>query len=295
MITNTCKYRVLVLTLFSSEHEFSQSIESLSRQTYPHWEQKVFSYLPNRMAHDCVYSEIMNRSNEFDLFVKYDADMVFKHDQALELIVKFFHHRPGVDQANFAVHDVLSNSLIMGLLVFSHRAIWPISQETLFVDHTPVIPGRRLLVWDNPAPLVWHSPNPGLFQAFHFGAHRALKAIQRDRPNKAWIQSAIQWRLLHLIWKRFEVLQDRTSGLVMLGAFCVWTGKVGSTGNEYADEGTKRIFENYADIDTSELYKILRSQWKPIVQRHTLLYMCLWPQIAGYKLATRIRTQFSYI
>ncbi len=88
---------------------------------------------------------------------------------------------PQADQINFAVQDVMSISNIMGFLTYSPRARWSLnSDETLFVDDTPVIPGARLLVWSSPAPIALHSPSPHPCQAFHFGAHRMIKALQRD-------------------------------------------------------------------------------------------------------------------
>ena len=175
--------KVLVLILNSGEKELQESIDKLQHQTYKNWEKIVFSNLSNKVAHDTLYNYIMNHHDEYDLFVKLDADMVMTNDCVLENIVNYFEKNPNIDQGNFAVYDKMSNQNIMGLLVFTGKARWERNDEDLFVDYTPVIPGRRLLIWGRPSPVATHCLNPHLFQAFHYGVHRAMKAIQKKWQN----------------------------------------------------------------------------------------------------------------
>ncbi len=280
--------KILILTLYSGENELAESLEVLSKQTYTNWEHKIISSLPNKEAHETLYFYIMSQSSGFDLFIKLDADMVLIGSDALASIVRFFASNPNVDQANFAVHDVLSDSRIMGLLVFSNKAKWFENRDDLFVDHTPVIPGKRLLIWGTPAPVALHCPNPHSFQAFHFGAHRAMKALQRNRTRKNWIQSALQWHLLMQVWRRFLVQQTRELGLFMLGAYSVWRGEIDGKGNEYQNASLKKAYDKYEILDSRSVLNLLREEWACVLAKHDLLYVFLWPRIKFYKFRSRI-------
>lgn len=284
--------RVLILTLYSGENELCDSRRLLNIQTYKYWKQIVLSNLPNREAHDKLYSYIMRYYKDYDLFIKLDADMALIDSNSLKKIVDFFEDNPNVDQANFSVSDVLSGLDIMGLLVFTNKVSWIKSEEMLFVDHAPIIRGRRLLVWDEPAPIAFHCPDPHLFQAFHYGAHRALKAIQRDRPNKRWVQSALQWHLLMSVWNYYKRSKDRTRGFLILGALSVWRKDVDTTANEYRDESLKRKYEEYISLNDWEIYLLLKRCWGRVVFFNHFLYVLMWPKLIEYKTRSRIKTWF---
>src|SRR3989344_669420 len=287
--------RILILILYSGENELEESLKVLKNQSYKNWKYKIFSYLSNKKAHDTLYSYIMAQASNFDLFMKLDADMILINEYVLENIVKYFNANPNVDQANFAVHDVMSDQDIMGLLVFTGRAKWNGGDEKLFVDHSPIIPGRRLLVWDKPAPIAIHSANPHLFQAFHFGAHRATKAIQRGRSNKKWIQSALQWHLLYRVWVNFQMTKDIKMGMIMAGAFCVWKGEVDLDIDEYKNQSLERVFEKYKSLDGNTTHQVLSRVWKRALYRNHLLYFLLWPKIIEYKTRCRFFTWLNNI
>src|SRR5262245_61272620 len=127
--------RILVLMLYSGENEYAESRQTLERQTHTNWELKVFSCLPEKQAHRALYEEIMLRGEAYDIYVKLDADMVLSGDDALSRIARFYAMHPSADQVNFALHDILSDSHIQGLITFTGRARWDLeSTEALFVD-----------------------------------------------------------------------------------------------------------------------------------------------------------------
>lgn len=287
--------RILILILNSGENELKESLDVLKIQTYKNWQKIIFSNLPNKVAHDTLYAHVMHHAKEYDLFIKLDADMVFIDKYALENIVKYFQFNPNVDQANFAVRDIMSDQNIMGLLVFTNKAKWNGSNEKLFVDYTPTIPGKRLLVWGKPSPIALHCPNPHLFQAFHYGAHRAIKAIQKDRDNKKWIQSALQWHLLTRTWNIFEKTRGIKTGLMMMGAFCVCKDEVDSDANEYKNRSLRRTFAKYKDLEANTIYQILSKEWKPVLYINHILYFLLWPKIIEYKTRCRFMVWLNYI
>ena len=284
--------RVLVLTLNSGENELSSSLDMLKMQSYKKWEQIVFSNMSNREAHDTLYSCIMTHTNNYDIFIKLDADMVLKDRYSLEKIVEFFECNPEVDQANFSVFDTMSGLDIMGVLVFTNKAYWPKSEETLFVDHTPIIPGKRLLVWDTPAPVALHCPNPHWFQSFHYGVHRALKATQRGR-KKRWIQSALQWHLLMRVWKHYQRSKDRNRAFFLLGVLSVLKHDVDSSANEYNNQSLIKKYEEYITWSIQDINLLLSHHLlAAYIYINHLLYLALWPKIMEYKIRSRVRTWY---
>jgi len=284
--------KVLILILNSGEGELEKSIEVLKSQTYKNWSKVVFSNLDNKTAHDTLYSYIMSHSKEYDLFIKLDADMVVASSQILEEVVNYFEKNPNMDQGNFAVHDVMSDQDIMGLLVFTNKAKWNGSNEKLFVDYTPSIPGKRLLIWSKPSPVAWHCINPTPFQSFHYGAHRAMKALQRDRKIANKIQSAIQWHLLYRVWRIFIRTFDKNRALMMAGAYSVWIGDVDKKGNEYDNESLRHAFDKYSNLSEKEIYSLLK-EWGKIVSVKNWLYRILWFKLEEYKLRCRLSTWYN--
>jgi hypothetical protein len=285
--------RMLILILDCGENELKGSLGGLQKQIYKNWQKVIFSNLPNKKAHDTLYTYIMDHADEYDLFVKLDADTILRDEYALENIVKYFNDNSNVDQANFAVHDVMSDQDIMGLLVFTNKAKWNGSNEKLFVDYTPTIPGKRLLIWGKPAPIALHCSNPHLFQAFHYGAHRAIKAIQGENNSKKWIQSALQWHLLIRVWTNFKKKKDIQRGMIMLGAFCVWSQRVDLNANEYNNQSLKMAFNRYKDMKPDAIYQILIKKWRRVLYKNHLLYLLLWPKIIEYKIRCRITVWYN--
>lgn len=282
--------RILILILNSGEGELNDSLEMLKNQTYKNWSKVIFSNLPNKEAHDTLYGYIMDHKDKYDLFVKLDADMVLFNNQSLELIVNYFEKNPNMDQGNFAVYDNMSGQNIMGLLVFTNKAKWKGSDEKLFVDYAPTIPGKRLLIWDKPAPVAIHCPNPRLFQAFHYGAHRAMKAIQKDREKKNLIQSAIQWHLLFRVWQYFKKTKDAKRGMMMLGAYLVWKEDIDDSANEYNSQSLAKTFAKFQNIEIDNILKLLSNEWGKIVTINNFLYIIFWPKLYEYKTRSRVVT-----
>jgi hypothetical protein len=266
--------RVLIGTLYTGENEFEQSKRSLQRQTHEHWEQVVLKHLPNKEAHDRLYRTFMEHADDFDLFLKLDADMVFRSKTALRTLVKLFESHPELDDALLAVRDWASDSLIMGLHAYSHRAVWTSSEEELFVDHTPSVPGKRLATKGPPAPLVDHSPDPSPFQAFRFGVHRALKVVQRDRSRLDLFRARMQWTLLNDVRRRFAETGHRRFGLIVAGAEDVFSETVTRADyDDTSDDLRERFDQRYADRSSGSLKAALPSwgktpsrQWTAFVE-----------------------------
>lgn len=255
--------RVLVLTLRTDEQEFERSLASLRAQDHTAWDHRVFASLPNREAHQTLQREIMQRAGDYDLFLKLDADMVFNRDSALGEIVALFRDHPEADHARCVVHDWFSDSLIMGLHVYSPRVRWEASDEPLFVDTRPHYPGRMLSLWSAPAPFVDHCPNPSPRQAYFFGVHRALKALQPDRGAMrfAYGLAAGQWRILRGTWRHFLRSRDPRLGLAVAGADVVLGRRIDADRVEDKQGAFQEHFDAWAHLDADALERRLAPGW----------------------------------
>lgn len=261
--------RVLIGTLYSGENEFSQLQEGLARQSFTNWVHVVFKNLENKKAHDTLYRHFMERRGEFDLFLKLDADMVFRTSSSLEDLVSLFQSIPDLDHLMSPVLDWYSGLLIPALHMFSNRVVWkedPV--ENLFVDPLPYIPGRRVSWREKPAPFVLHSPNPSPEQAFLFGVHRASKAIQSDRVVFNRGQATFQWRLLKAVWKRFESTRDPRLGLCLYGADLVFQGLL-SHSVYVSGKINNELISSYAIPDP---YAVLKKRWGSAFRRELAFY-----------------------
>jgi len=259
--------KILIGTLFCGEKEFNKCTHSLNRQKYKRWDHVVFKYLPNKAAHDTLYNYFMDNSKHYDLMIKLDADMVFITDEALIKIIELFRSNPSLDHAEIALQDWYSNSRILGLHAFSSRVKWKSEAEDLFVDTNPIIPGIKKCYWHYPAPLVIHCPNPSFFQAFHFGVHRGLKAIQHNNLNFNWPQSYAQWKLLGGVWRHFLESMDKRLGLVLSGADLALKGSIPVGDVDYTKPALRSVFQQYSNFSNKDLYNRLYPTWRTPNQR----------------------------
>lgn len=259
--------RILVGTLYCGENEFSALRQSLAEQSYSRWEHVVFENLPNKEAHDRLYQTFMDERDRFDLFLKLDADMVFRSDEGLRRIVEVFDEHAELDHLTLAVQDWYSDSLIEGLHTFSDRASWPVRSDSRFVDASPAVPGERLKLWDHPAPVVDHSPNPSPGQAFRFGAHRALKVVQPERWSMRYGQTRGQWRILKRCWGHFVAERDRRLGLAILGANLTLDDELEPNYYDKAHDSLQSVFQQYQGLSAGRLYENLASRWESEIRR----------------------------
>lgn len=210
--------RVLVITLYSGENEYEKASQKIRAQNYPSIEHKVIAFKANCDAHRELYNTIENLSDQFDVFIKLDADMVLRDENTIADIVSEFSCNGELDHAVFCVRDWASQTEIMGLHAFSNRVSWMGNEEKLFVDRNPTVSGYRELYWTKPAPVANHMPDPDHYQAYLFGFHRALKIVQRGRVRINVGQICFQYFLLENVWLEFEKSEDSRRRLILIGA-----------------------------------------------------------------------------
>lgn len=253
--------RILIGTLYSGENEFDSSVESLESQSYTNWDQVVFKNLPNVLAHQRLYQRFMDAADQFDLFLKLDADMVFSENTALEKIVQLFREEKELDHALIGLRDWFSNTDIMGLNVFTARARWEANGERLFVDHPPRITGIRKVYWGPPAPIADHAPDPSLEEAVQFGMHRALKIVQRGQRTRKPTQALLQYTLLQSVWREYLRSGDSRRVAALLGAESVFVGTESSLKLKGTNDSVSSVLELLHSKSESELAKLLEGKW----------------------------------
>lgn len=271
--------RLLILTLYSGENEYSSCLRSLESQEFSDFEQRILADLPNAEAHEQLYRTIMAERGNYDLFLKLDADMILADDEVLSDLVRVFEDHPGLDHLVVAVSDWMTDSLIIGAHLFSNRVRWHRHTETLYVDPDPVFPGIKLVVDSPPRDLILHASDPSPLQAFHFGAHRALQASQAYRRlrDTRTHNARVQWQYLDRVWSHFERSGDRRLGLAILAADMVFERKLPATANEYSDGHVLAVFEGVASLDEVEIRRRLVNRWGTSSERRRTWRRALGP------------------
>lgn len=216
LIVSKCP-KVLIITMFSGENEILLNKKSVLEQRGVEAVQSVIEHLPNLEAHTKLYSIIMKERQNFDYFVKLDADMVLRTPNSLLKILKPFKMDPNLDHYHAPVFDHPSGFQLMGVHVFSNRVTWKFPLDALFPDPFPFIQGSRLVVKNCENPQVDHMPNPSLDQAYQFGYHRALKITQRERRRKVASHARYQLRLFELIWLQYRATKDELRAKMLTG------------------------------------------------------------------------------
>ena len=279
--------KILIGTLYSGENELEDCINAVEKQNYKNWEHKVFKNLPNKEAHDTLYRFFMDRAGEFDLFIKLDADMVFQDERALDEIVKIFQGSEDLDHLVTAVWDFFSESLIMGLHIFSNRVWWEVNEERVFVDPDPFREGEKIALWEAPAPFVLHNPNPDPLQAYSFGVHRMSKAIQSDRRTINRSQTKVQWGLIEKVWTHYKKNQDPRLGLAIIGADEVLSKK--SDLRAYKNLTPEYISAKLKSLEDAKFVKKLHWRWDHKLYRNFRFYKTIIGRLFLFRLKRKTR------
>ncbi|NCC52320.1 MAG: hypothetical protein EOM20_14035 [Spartobacteria bacterium] len=288
----TSSARILILTLYCGENEFRLHRESIENQTHKNVEQVVFENLPNVEAHRTLYRKIMSEADNYDLFIKLDADMVLSRPEALAEISAIFASTPGLDHAIFAVHDFLPDMLAMGMHVFTGRACWVLAdrEENLFVDPNPVIPGLKQDFWNTPRPLALHACDPLPYQAFHFGLHRGLKTFQWGR--KAHPRTITTMPILESTWAHFERTGDLRPGLAIVGAEFARRRRAGAEAANRHSPEAKVLFETVRDMSAEDIKAFAGPFWGRKLVRRLYWTLLVFPRTVPGGLVRRTRRLF---
>ena len=197
MLINESKLlpRVLIGTLYSGEPQKKRCLKSISLQEEVYIHSFLIENLPNKLAHEKLYSKFQNEVKNFDFFVKLDADMILHDPLAIKKAIGVFHDKK-IDHVVFPIYDWFTRDSIYGIHVFRSNVKWVEISSKLFVDPDPVINGKKVIkpIYDQTIN-VSHGLNASSSQNYLFGYHRALKLVQRV-GNKNISQSYNQFKVL---------------------------------------------------------------------------------------------------
>lgn len=169
--------RVFFGTMHSNESEFDQCklMVSLQKDLQSHYHQ-IIEGLQEKEAHNALWASWESQKENFDLFVKIDADTVLMDEYSISRVWKLFEENKRVTGVQIRLHDYFTDSLISGLNFFSPVVKFNTSPD-LYCDrvdtnHDVVLKGDCVKHLE---PIGYHCKNPSLAQSFHYGLHRMLK------------------------------------------------------------------------------------------------------------------------
>jgi len=250
--------RLFVGTLYTIENEFDECVASIKRQSYRNFQHFVFRNLPNKEAHDALYSAFMERASEFDLLIKVDADMVIEDKDLFARIVNKFYTLDSLKDLEIAVYDFFSDQLIWGMHAYRNTIRWQQTDEVLFVDACPVKLSENIHDDFELAPAAIHSKNPGRFQSFHYGVHKAVKIMQPARTDKKPSRSKYHWDIIQKTWNHFITNKDVRLGLAVLGAEFAFHNKLQPVHLDYTNPYCHNHFIEYENYDFDQIFKEIK-------------------------------------
>lgn len=239
--------KILVGIMYCIEQEYPDSVWSLERQSYTNHDFFRIEKMPNKTAHEALYSCFMDHAGQYDLFLKLDADMVLCREDFLQRVVGIFQKQPEIDDLQIGVHDFFTDQLIYGLHVYSNRVTWAPNEEKVFVD---MMDSRKTRAQDMKylAPAAWHCPNPSRFQAFHFGIHKAVKVLQIGTLNVNENNRKVHSLNIRRLNEQWRARKDIRLGFAVLGAYRGLIDQLDYRSVDFDSPGLHELFNEYENL-----------------------------------------------
>lgn len=249
--------RALVVTLYTCENEFDECLAGIRRQTFKNYEHLIIRNLTKKQAHQKLYGTFKDRSDEFDLLIKVDADMVIEDDHLFESLVDQFKQHDWLQLFTIYIRDYFPNQMVSGLHTFRNTANWP-KIDKVYTDKHAVPADKMLIDRTKLGQRVIHCKNPSALQAFHYGLHRGVKLaehIRRGEPSKVYPYAM----MIQRIWRHFCQTQDRCIGLACLGSELAIGDQFSIEHIDYENSYAQQVLEKYEAMEISTLGKEIRS------------------------------------
>ncbi len=240
--------RVLVGTLYSGENEYEDCLAAIQKQADVKFEHIVIKNKPELEAHRLLFTYFLERSAEFELLVKVDADTVLCSPNLFKNIIARFEADPCLEVLSIGLHDFFTDELINGLQTYRNSVRWNLGRDTVFPDIPLLDPHRYFYDVSEMAPAGEHCPNPSPLQAFHYGVHRGLKSIQK-------IHSTTHWAHMLKDWQQFLDRKDKRLGLAVLGAELVYAGVFNRADQNYTNLNLEKMLIVFEKLDARKLKK----------------------------------------
>lgn len=246
--------RLFIGTMYSGENEYDECKEMIFAQTYKNFEHFVYKDLNYKDAHDALYNEFMSKSDEFDIMIKVDADMVIREKTFFEWVVQKFQKDEELDMLSMALHDFYMDDLIWGMHAYRNTVKWNTGNEIVYTDrmHAKDTIRKTELHWDKVAD---HCKNPSDIQAFHFGFHRALKAVQ---PGRIKARLDGNWKKMELVYNNFLRNKDRRIALALAGTEELFSHYYKEENISYNQEVEQIYEKKFRDKSIEQLEKFVK-------------------------------------
>ncbi|OOE39314.1 hypothetical protein BZG00_10515 [Salinivibrio kushneri] len=254
--------KVLVIIMSAGENELEDVQHAIDNQVNVDFDVVHIKNLPNKKAHIRLYKTIEDNSDNYQYFVKVDGDMVINSTKTLSEMIQIFEDDLELDHVAFSVLDWCSQKAIIGMHVFSNRCRWPDLNDNLFVDPSPVYPGRSRIVWDKPAPVAVHSPNPSILQAIQFGYHRGMKIVQRDRRIPCVSRAIFQYDLMYQVYRQLCLQNDLVRLAVMFGLEAAIKSKKESRFESKDHKVFLNLLSEFEPMDKNALRVEIDKRWQ---------------------------------
>ena len=196
--------KILIGVLHSKEPQLEDCIKSIENQLYSYnYNYFILSGLNKSEAHDALYFKFMAESDNYDLFVKLDADMIIERQDFFQFLYSIFHNDTELDWLRLLIHDHFLNQNISGLNIYRCSVKWTKNTNNYFTDRVMIKSTVRKDLGIDPTTIwITHCKSGSMYQAFNFGFHRGVKSSLLGVSYKI-ILPKLQWiafsRILTLI------------------------------------------------------------------------------------------------
>jgi hypothetical protein len=216
--------------MYCGEAEYEECKRLVSAQEDVAVEQFCLENLPEYEAHNALWTAWNDRKQQFDLFIKIDADTLIDDPKMFSRIYKEFAQNPRLTGMQVPLHDYFMDGPVFGLNCFSPKVVFTPAPSKLYADradsgHDITYKHEKVA---HLTPAGRHCAYPTDRQAFHFGLHR-MKKNQLENIAKvyhAWKKHGGHGRLL--------ALRGAMAALAM------------RPGHDYADATFNNAFETFS-------------------------------------------------
>lgn len=235
--------KILVGILYSIEKEYEQCISAINKQKEANFDTFLIKNLPNKEAHDQLYARFMANRDNYDLFIKIDADMVLAKNRLFRDIAIFFSDSPNINHYTIPVHDHFTNRLIYGLHVYRNCVAWCLNNDNIFVDRLETNTKQHL---DDGrfTPAAFHAPSPSLFQAFHFGIHKAIKFTQYNTTKYNFHASIEHWQNIRYLFENYKNKKNSSLLYALIGTHYAIKYKLQEINIDFNDPKSLYLFNS---------------------------------------------------
>ena len=250
--------KILVGIMHSKEPQVEDCIKSVNNQKYnDHYDYFVISGLTKREAHDKLYSQFMNKQDEFDIFIKLDGDMVIERSDFFIFIEEKFKRYINLDWIRLEVFDYFLQENMSGLNIYSNTVRWNTNSNNFFTDRTMIKNSVRKDIGIVPSEKwITHCKDASLYQAFNFGFHRAIKAFQFNSNKK--IYSTLQWNAFLRISKLNNANPSKMNLLIIASLAYVVINKIGDAAINEKSKEKKETFLFLSQLSVDELMNYIK-------------------------------------